>query len=260
MIQIINAAKAFHYLSENKPVRTSGRLNSLKMIPSPSVLPTKTIGEIVKNDYRAAAIFRAYQIDYCCGGRVSLHDACSKRNVDEKQLLRKLDDLLQTPGTENHFSEWSMSFLVDYIIENHHRYVRKTLPEIRFLIEKVARVHGEHHPELQKMLAVFNRLEPDLLAHLEEEESETFPAIKALDANGTSTVKNPHLYDKLLSDHDAAGGAMAELEELSNGFVPPVDACTSYRTLFHYLADFQLDLHKHVHLENNILFPKAAAV
>lgn len=220
-------------------------------------LSQKPVGEIVAEDYRTAQVLRSYGLDFCCGGGRTLEKACTSKKIELEQVISELEALDLMDNTEDNYNEWSLDFLTDYIVNNHHSFVRKMLPEISFYAEKVARVHGERDPELYDILQNVNMLRSEMLGHLEKEEQELFPQIKELvTQKKTGSVKSA-IVAALEEEHDKAGELMARIEELTNGFNPPSNACASYRVLFQNLEGFQQDLHKHVHLENNILFPKA---
>ncbi len=220
-------------------------------------LSQKPVGEIVAEDYRTAQVLRSYGLDFCCGGGRTLEKACSSKKIEMEQVITEIEALNLVDNTEDNYNEWSLDFLTDYIVNNHHSYVRKMLPEISFYAEKVARVHGERDPELYDILQNVNLLRSEMLGHLQKEEQELFPQIKDLvTQKKTGSVKSA-IVEVLEEEHDKAGEMMANIEELTNGFNPPSNACASYRVLFQNLKGFQQDLHKHVHLENNILFPKA---
>lgn len=220
-------------------------------------LPQKPVGEIVAEDYRTAQVLRSYGLDFCCGGGRTLEKACSSKKIEMKQVIYEIEALDLMDNTEDNYNEWSLDFLTDYIVNNHHSFVRKMLPEISFYAEKVARVHGERDPELYDILQNVNMLKTEMLGHLEKEEQELFPQIKELVTEKKSGSVKSAIVEALEEEHDKAGDLMAKIEELTNGFNPPSNACASYRVLFQNLEGFQKDLHKHVHLENNILFPKA---
>jgi len=228
-------------------------------------LEERTIGEIVANDYRTAGIFKQHGLDFCCGGKRSVADACEKKGIDLDELMNELDNLNQYGSAAHNYNSWSPSLLIDYIVERHHQFVRVKTSEIEVYARKVAKVHGSRHVELNDILQEFMTLKGELLEHLEKEEQMLFPYIKALaeaekektsvDKTQFGSLENPV---KMMEDeHDEAGEAMAKIQELSNNFTPPEDACATYRVLFQNLEGFQDDLHKHVHLENNVLFPKA---
>tara|TARA_R110002124_G_scaffold89692_1_gene229310 strand:+ start:38439 stop:39134 length:696 start_codon:yes stop_codon:yes gene_type:complete len=220
-------------------------------------LSQQTVGQIVADDYRAAQIFRAKGLDFCCGGKKTLASVCKAKNIEMDEVLQDLSTLSQPSADQHNYNDWGLDFLADYIIQNHHSFVRKMLPELNFYAEKVARVHGESHPELLDILEKVKLLSYELVDHLEKEETDLFPQIKGLVQQQKAGVVKQTLLEILESEHEKAGELMAEIESLTNNFTPPESACASYRVLFQNLEGFQKDLHKHVHLENNILFPKA---
>lgn len=236
-----------------------------------SALEELTVGEIVTDDYRTAGVFKKYGLDFCCGGKKKLSDACERKGLDVDRLLEEINSLSQKGTEEHNYKDWSPSFLVDYIINNHHHFVRTKLPEIRSYANKVAKVHGKTYPIVNEMLGTFLILKDEMLSHLEAEEKILFPYIKKMENalnsgsengkdikvgrpnNGTAAQAISMMED----EHDEAGNLMARLEKMSESFTPPEDACTTFRVYFQNLEAFRDDLHKHVHLENNILFPKA---
>jgi regulator of cell morphogenesis and NO signaling len=216
----------------------------------------KTVGEVVAEDYRTAFVFKSFGIDYCCGGKRNVENACTTKNVDVDQVEKELRTVLEQPADGLRFNQWSAGFLVDYIINNHHRYVRTKLPELIYVADKVARVHSGRSPELVEMLALVRGLDIEMIEHLNKEEKDLFPVIKEIENSGGDAKLSGLLLRELEDEHELAGGIMQQLEELSNGFTPPSGACTSYVIYFKTLKEFQEDLHMHVHLENNVLFPK----
>ena len=219
-------------------------------------LKDRTVGEIVADDYRTAFVFKSFGIDYCCGGKRTISKACSAKGVDVQDLDKELQAVLTQPADGLRFKDWSASFLIDYIINNHHSYVQNKLPELTFLADKVARVHGEEQPELVEMRQLVFELNEELLAHLKKEELLSFPLIKDLESGSYVGDASKAVLKDLEEEHEEAGDLLKTLESLSNGFTPPEGACTSYVIYFKLLKEFQEDLHKHVHLENNLLFPK----
>lgn len=236
-----------------------------------SALEELTVGEIVTDDYRTAGVFKKYGLDFCCGGKKKLSEACERKGLDVDLLLDEINRLSQNDTDEHNYKEWSPSFLVDYIINNHHQFVRRKLPEIKSYANKVAKVHGKSYPVLNEMLGTLLVLKDEMLSHLEAEEKILFPYIKKMENALTSRSKTgkgaivnrfnngtaAQAISMMEEEHDEAGNLMAKLEEMSEAFTPPEDACTTFRVYFQNLEAFRNDLHKHVHLENNILFPKA---
>lgn len=225
-----------------------------------------TIGELVAADFRKAEIFGKYGINFCCGGKKTVAEACAKNGVDVNLVERELRKVENQPNRNLHsFGSWNIGLLVDYIVNNHHLYVTRSLPFLHEISAKVARVHGDRHPEVVGIATHFEAIEQELVTHMHKEEMILFPYIKELaeaKQNGSrvmpppfGTIANP--INMMEQEHDTVGNSMEAIEQLSNGFAPPNDGCTSYRILFAKLKEFQQDLHQHLHLENNILFPKA---
>lgn len=225
-----------------------------------NTIEQKPIGEIVAEDYRTAFVFKNFGLEYCCGGKKTLASACASKNIDVDELLREIATATEHRAEENRYNEWSPSFLIDYIVNNHHKYVQEKLPFLLFLAGKVARVHGYEQPELIKMNQLVNDLNDEMINHLTKEEKHTFPLIKQLEINGISSINEDFLISELEDEHKAAGAIMEQLRELSNQFQFPEGACSSYQIYFKTLNEFEEDLHKHVHLENNVLFAKVESM
>ena len=218
-----------------------------------------TVGEIVAHDFRAAEIFKAAGIDFCCGGKKGFSETCAEKGIDENTLKAKIDDLTNLPDNTTHnFIDWNPGFLCDYIVNTHHKYVLKTLPELVFYTKKIAEVHGANHKELIEVASLFSQINKELLQHLDNEEKVRFPAVKEYENSSSNNLKDKILSEiKRLSDeHEFAGGAMDKINEITKGYQVPADGCNTYHVTFRLLEQFENDLHIHVHLENNILFPK----
>lgn len=228
-----------------------------------------TIGEIAAADLRKAQVFRKYGIDFCCGGKKTLKQVCSEKGLDEIVIARELQAQDSTRGSRAiAYTDWPTDFLADYIVNTHHTYVRKTLPELRAFGGKVATVHGPYHPELIRIAELIQELSAELKDHMMKEEEILFPYIKELVAagkNGTRLtiphfghIGNPiHMME---DEHESAGEILEEIRRLSGDYTLPAEACASYALLFNMLQEFEEDLHIHIHLENNILFPKSKAL
>lgn len=219
-----------------------------------------TIGEIVANDYRAAEIFKDAGIDFCCGGKKGVDETCSEKGINKDELIRKLEGLESTPRTATHnFMEWEPGFLCDYIVNTHHKYVLKTLPDLVSYTGKIASVHGKGHPELEEVANLFSKINKELLPHLKNEEEVLFPSIKEVLVSGSKKAKADIISEiaRLSGEHEFAGGAMDRINVITSGYMVPPDGCNTYNVTFKLLREFEADLHTHVHLENNILFPKA---
>src|SRR5690606_6052188 len=207
-----------------------------------------------------------YGIDFCCGGKKTLSEVSEKKGISLEALKAELKAAENMEsGSSINFDKWELDFLSDYITNTHHQYVKDNIPFIGELAQKVAKVHGANHPEAVQTAAVFARVAQDLGLHLIKEEKILFPFIKELVAAKKSNtgkpdssfgeVENP--IQMMEAEHEQAGEDMEEIRALTNNYQIPADACTSYRLLYQKLEEFENDLHKHVHLENNILFPKA---
>lgn len=219
-----------------------------------------TIGEIVANDFRAAAIFKSNQIDFCCGGKKSLTEACREKGIEPEKLEAELNELLTVPANSGQdFKTWKTDFLCDYIVNTHHQYVLKTLPDLLFYTQKIANVHGDHHPELVEVAALFAKINDELLQHLKKEEEVLFPAIKSVLVHNDQESKDIIVTEitRMAGEHEFAGGAMDAINTMTNHYILPQDSCATYQVTFKLLEQFEDDLHIHVHIENNILYPNA---
>lgn len=228
-----------------------------------------TIGEMVVKDYRKAQVFKKLGIDFCCGGKKTVEEVCRTKGLDVERVKAELDAVSgESEQNGNNFDNWNLDFLADYIVNTHHDYVRTNFPFITELASKVASVHGKQHPELVKVADIFNRLGKDLRLHLVKEETIVFPFIKGLLLNEKTGKNSPaKAFDSIQTptqmmelEHEQAGDDLAEIRNLTRDYTLPEDACTSYTVLFKKLQQFENDLFNHVHLENNILFPKAIAL
>ncbi len=227
-----------------------------------------TIGEMVTKDFRKAQVFKKMGIDFCCGGKKTLKEVCDRKGIDFASLDAELKAFDETQNIIFDFNNWELDFLTDYIINTHHKYVKENIPFITELANKVARVHGDRHPEVIEVAHVFNSLAKDLNLHMMKEEKILFPHIKELveaKKSGKSMVVAPfgkvdNPTQMMESEHEQAGEDMLAIRKATNGFALPPDACNSYQVLYKKLAEFENDLFNHVHLENNILFPKSIAL
>lgn len=222
-----------------------------------------TVGEIVADDFRAAKVFKNAGIDFCCGGDRSLEVAASEKklNVHELELkLNKLDEMESESGPNLNFKDWNADFLSDYIVNRYHNKVYRVLPEIMAYLNKSANVHGNNHPELLEIRELFAFINEELPAHQRKEETLLFPAIKETVGNPSSERSKEMIrfeLKNLKEEHDQVGSAMDKINHISNGYKVPADGCNTFRLTYQLLEEFEDDLHEHVHLENNILFPKA---
>lgn len=227
---------------------------------------SESVGEIAAKDLRKAEVFKRYGIDFCCGGKKSLKQACEEKGLDAEIVEAELEAAPQAATTSvNNYTLWEPDFLADFIYNQHHLYYYNEVPALKGLIAKVTQHHGGNHPELKYLYSLFGQLLHELDTHFMREEKVVFPFIKALvlaKRTGNFEVLNnqPSLTEPIRimeADHDAAGDILGEMKTLSNNYTPPSDACNSYQFLYKKLRDLDEDLHQHIHLENNILFPKA---
>lgn len=228
-------------------------------------IESKTVGQIVAEDYRTSDVFRKYNIDFCCGGNRTVNDACEKKGIDYSELMDELEKSVTNKENKDEFSSMELDALCDHIEKKHHAYVEQRLPLIHEYLEKIARVHGSRHPGLLEVYSLFSEGSGELAAHMKKEELMLFPHIRkmaksiregeALDKPSFGSVANP--VEAMMQEHDNEGDRFRRISEITNGYEPPEDACNTYRVAFHLLQEFENDLHLHIHLENNILFPKA---
>lgn len=223
-------------------------------------LKSKTVGEIVTNDFRTSEIFKEIGIDFCCGGNMELGDACHQKNIDINMIENKIMELEQIPqNSAQNFKEWKLDFLCDYIVNTHHHTIEKLLPQLLTYTKKIAEVHGGRHSELKDIANLFSVLADELTQHLRHEEDVLFPAIKEMlkSKNNLSREIIVSEITRMTGEHDFAGSTMDKINELSGHYTLPNDACNTYMLTFKLLQEFEDDLHIHVHIENNILYPKA---
>jgi regulator of cell morphogenesis and NO signaling len=218
------------------------------------------LGELVTEDFRIAEVFKHAGIDFCCGGKKTLEQACREKNIDLKSMEEEIRAIGQAPALSNiNFKDWEPGFLADYIINTHHKYVQKILPDLIYYTRKIASVHGSQHHELIEVARLFEEISKELQQHLQKEEEVLFPAIKSAIQGSTVELQSVihSEIERMSSEHEFAGVAMDKINELTAGYTVPQDGCNSYQVAFKMLRQFEDDLHIHVHLENNILYPKA---
>ena len=228
-------------------------------------LVEKTLAEIVTDNIRSAIIFEEAGLDFCCKGKRSLKDACADKNIDVQKIVNELTNLSGSGNGAQNANDWQLDFLVDYIVNNHHQYVRRMIPVISLHSDKVASVHGKNHPETLQIADLFLAVREELEGHMMKEERILFPHIKQMVLNQKEnsqffpppfgTIQNP--IRMMEFEHTSAGDALYQIRELSNNYSHPDDACNTFKALYSELKEFEEDLHKHIHLENNILFPKS---
>jgi regulator of cell morphogenesis and NO signaling len=224
------------------------------------------VGQLVAENYHTAAVFKKFNIDFCCNGNHSIEDVCSRKNIDPVIVTAELATILgYYPGPEENYNLWNLDVLSDHIIKKHHQYVETQIPMLDSFLHKLCSVHGPQYPELYEIAGLFNDSAAELTMHMKKEELMLFPYInqlvKAKNLGTTAspapfgTVANPvHM---MMQEHAHEGERFKQISALSNNYTIPPDGCNTYKVTYALLKEFQDDLHLHIHLENNILFPKA---
>lgn len=229
----------------------------------------ETVGEIAAKDLRKAEVFKKFGIDFCCHGKVPLKEACENAGVSEEDVKYALEHLpLNSGGRQMDFDNWQLDFLADYIVNIHHKFVRDSAPILNGLSAKIASVHGDHHPELFEVQEHITALLQEMQEHQKKEETILFPFIKQMaqcKREGkpftylpSGTIENP--VEMMMHDHNEAAAHIHAMEKLSDNYTVPADGCQSYALYYNKLNELDNDLHVHIHLENNILFPKSVAM
>jgi regulator of cell morphogenesis and NO signaling len=226
------------------------------------------IADIVALNIQTAHVFKKYGIDFCCGGGITIQKACENKNIDMDLIIQDLKNIDEKVLQSQNYNNWELDFLTDFIVNTHHVYVTESLVFIDAYATKVAKVHGEHHPAVIKIKELFELVAHDLSSHMKKEELLLFPYIKRLVAANKENIKidkaqfgsvnNP--INMMEEEHEIVGNLLKEIAVLSNNYNPPVWACNTFKALYAKLDEFEQDLHIHIHLENNILFPKAIAM
>ncbi len=230
-----------------------------------TTLQERTVADVVTENIKAAHIFKKHGIDFCCGGGISIAKACEKAKVDPAVLEAELVNLDNAPDRASDYNSWKLDFLTDHIINVHHHYVEENSPLLLQYAKRVNHVHGHHYTELAEIESLVTKVVQTMAAHQRKEELILFPFIKKLvkaEREGTEvppihfgSVENPiHMMEE---EHEEAGNILRRISELSDNYTPPQGACNTYRAFYAKLDEFEQDLHHHIHLENNILFPKS---
>ena len=236
-----------------------------------SVTAERTVRELALENLAATRVFEKSGIDYCCGGNKSLAEACRAANLSTDQVLDSLEMAEQAAHSAQKDQNWQrepLAVLIAHITNTHHKYTREEIARLRPLFDKVCGVHGKNHPELLVMRTSFLNLAEEMKFHMMKEESVLFPCIVRMEEAVLQhepvlpppfgSLQNP--ISRMEQEHDSAGNALRAMREASSGYVAPSGACVSYQTLYKALTEFEADMHQHVHLENNILFPRAIAM
>ncbi len=233
-----------------------------------TISSTMKVRDVVIELPQATRVFEKLKIDYCCGGDTPLGEACATAGVEVANLERMLEEVGQADVKGNgsfDFAKATLSELIGHILDKHHVYTKEEMARLEPLIDKVIAAHGENHPELRSLGGLFQQLCGDLKPHMFKEEQILFPYILEMERASLQnrpapfapfgTVNNP--IRMMMMEHETVGGILRELRELSSNYTVPADGCISYQTLYQALEAFEQDLHLHIHLENNILFPRA---
>jgi regulator of cell morphogenesis and NO signaling len=223
-----------------------------------------TVRDLAASSIDAVRVFEKYSIDYCCGGKRPLDEVCREKGLDTQAVLRELSEARVRPSGEDR-ARTSLANLIAHIVSSHHEYLKRELPALSLRMAKVSAAHGQDSAILAELAGTFEGLRTELEMHLRKEEMILFPAIERYEACVKAGVSAPPLpfgamqnpIGMMEHEHDAAGAALAKIRELTNGYAVPAHACITYRALFEGLRELESDLHQHIHLENNILFPRA---
>lgn len=229
-----------------------------------NITKEKTVASVVTENIKAAHVFKKHGIDFCCGGGISINKACEESGVDYSVIENELK-VVDNVSKKFNYDAWELDFLIDHIVNIHHTYVEENVTLLLQYADKVAKVHGDHHEELITINELFKEVADELTTHMKKEESILFPYVKQLVKAKREVVKPefPHFVTlnnpiKIMEDeHEFAGEIFKTIARLSNHYTVPSDACNTFKAFFEKLKEFEQDLHQHIHLENNILFPKS---
>lgn len=229
-----------------------------------TTLLEQPLATIVTDRFRTASVFEKYNLDFCCRGKKSLQDACREKKINPALVLLDLEKVLEETEESIDFNAMTMKALAEYIVDKHHEYVNREMPVIQGYLQKVSSKHGGRYPQLHTINSIFTEVVRELEAHMQKEEKILFPRIAEAEKLQTETGLLPihPIYinapvSVMEHEHDHAGGMMQDIRELSGNYCPPADACTTFKLCYASLKAFEEDLHRHVHLENNILFKRA---
>ncbi len=228
----------------------------------------KTVADYVTENIKTAHVFKKHKIDFCCGGSITIKKVCIKYNVDQKVLEKELSEVDVVKDLNKNYDQWDLDVLINHIEKNHHTYVKENLSILSEYANKVTKVHGHHYVEVGEVNKLYHEVANELISHLGKEEELLFPYIKQLvqakkegitkNTPPFHTVKNP--LKMMEVEHENAGDVFKKIAVLTNNYTPPPEACNTFRALYAKLEEFEQDLHQHIHLENNILHPKAIAL
>ena len=226
-------------------------------------LKSKSLAQIVNENHKTAYVFEKYHLDFCCKGKRLLQQACDEIKLPVDQMIFELENVTTDSKVTTDFHKMTLTQLVDHIVQTHHDYVKKEMPLIYSYLQKIVSKHGERHPEMLKVFNAFAELKDDMTEHMEKEETILFPRIKMIEQysheNNEMQINRSYIESPITmmeQEHENAGDILVQIRKLTNDYTLPGDACTTYRLSFAALQAFEMDLHQHIHLENNILFPK----
>ncbi len=238
-------------------------LNFAKTLHMNTILE-KTLATIVTENHQAASVFEKYNLDFCCKGKRSLHEACTEKNVSAEDITKEIEAIISAPNNKHlPFTEMTEEQLVTYILIHHHFYVKQSMPTIISHLEKVAYKHGERYNYMITVFQLFQEIQQEMIMHMHKEEMILFPRIKEISSAKMNGQPLPNAdfitgpIQVMEMEHDHAGEIMQQIKQLTTNYTPPEGACTTFKVVLNELQAFEEDLHQHVHLENNILFPKA---
>ncbi|MEI6866449.1 iron-sulfur cluster repair di-iron protein [Flavicella sp.] len=224
-----------------------------------------TVADIVSDNIKTADVFKRYGIDFCCGGGVSLAKVCNKKGIKYDVLFEDLSNVVKVKNQAENYASWNLDFLIDHIVNIHHKYVLDSIEILNQYVNKVVSVHGHHYTELLEIQKLFKEVSEELTFHMQKEEKILFPYIKYLvqiekgeevyKTPGFQNIQNP--IQVMEEEHENAGDIFKKIAELTNNYTPPNEACNTFKALYSKLQEFEEDLHQHIHLENNILHTKA---
>jgi regulator of cell morphogenesis and NO signaling len=222
---------------------------------------TTTVAAIAATVPSSVRVFQRHGIDFCCGGRKPIGEACREQGVSLADVTREIDSEQNRPSGEQDWSHRTLTALIDHVVATYHAPLRAELPRLEGMAAKAAAAHGDKAPHLRRVCDVVGELADDLRAHMQKEEQVQFPTIRELeDGDATLPVPLTAAITVMEEEHDSAGALLAELRALTNGYVAPPWACRTFQALYQGLAELESEMHVHVHLENNILFPRVSAL
>lgn len=229
--------------------------------PAGTPILDRTVGELVAERPGRSRVFQSFGIDFCCQGGRTLAEACERKSLAADEVVAELEAEAAGPAKDvANPADLPVAELCAYIVDTHHGFLRRELPRLQGMAQRVAHVHGGHTPSLIEVFETYTLMADELASHMLKEEQILFPAVDALVRGDAPAMPLDGPVACMLHEHDDAGAALARMRELTHGFVPPAEACNTYRALFAGLADLEEDLHRHIHLENAVVFPQVLAM